>query len=106
MALEIVEEGGPVGFEAVRLEIPRGNEKLEPNLLAWVGQELYSTEGGAVRRQLVSSHAGFQNVVLSLATTKASGEASRVAGSVLLHFKGVQGEEEAYLTDAVEKGFA
>src|SRR6202035_3799696 len=36
-------------------------------------------------------------MVLSLATTKASGDASRLAGSVLLHFKGMQGEEEAYL---------
>jgi hypothetical protein len=39
---------------------------MEPNLLAWVGQELYSTEGGAVRRQLVSRQAGFQDVVLTL----------------------------------------
>jgi CHAT domain-containing protein len=78
-------------------EAVRTLQQMEPNLLAWVGQELYSTEGGAVRRQLVSSQANFQDAVLTLATTKASGEASRLAGSVLLHFKGMQGEEEAYL---------
>jgi hypothetical protein len=36
-------------------------------------------------------------MVLTLATTKASGEATRLAASVMLHFKYVQGEEEAYL---------
>jgi CHAT domain-containing protein len=68
---------------------------MEPNLLDWVGGEVHSTEAGAVRRQLVSSQAAFQNVVLSLAT--AESESRRLAGTVMLRFKVLQGEEEAYL---------
>jgi tetratricopeptide (TPR) repeat protein len=78
-------------------------QQMEPNLLAWVGQELYSTEGGAVRRRLVSSQADFQNEVLTLATTETSGNATRLAGSVMLRFKQMQGEEEAYLTQLARR---
>src|SRR5207302_5020843 len=57
---------------------------------------LYSTESGVARRRLIGlALADFQNEVLSLATSK--GEASHLASSVLLHFKGMRGEEEAYL---------
>src|SRR5215831_16397480 len=52
------------GLEAVRLL-----QQMEPQVLGWIGQELYSTSADAVRRQLVSSQATFQNVVLSLAAT-------------------------------------
>jgi tetratricopeptide (TPR) repeat protein len=71
--------------------------QMEPNLLSWIGQELYNTEAGAVRRQLVWSQATFQDVVLSLATTESGSEARRLAGTVMLRFKLLQGEEEAYL---------
>jgi tetratricopeptide (TPR) repeat protein len=71
--------------------------QMEPNLIAWVGQELYSTEANSVRRRLVSSQADFQNTVLTLATTNPTSESNRLAGNVMLHFKGMQGEEEAYL---------
>jgi CHAT domain-containing protein/Flp pilus assembly protein TadD len=72
-------------------------QQMEPNLLGWIGQELYSTEAGAVRRQLVSSQATFQDMVLSLATAEGNKDARRLAGTVLLRFKVLQGEEEAYL---------
>ncbi|WP_354119947.1 CHAT domain-containing protein [Bradyrhizobium sp. LA6.12] len=72
-------------------------QQMERHLLGWIGQELYSTEAGAVRRHLVSSQATFQDVVLTLATTQRSGDASRLAGTVMLRFKLLQGEEEAYL---------
>jgi hypothetical protein len=72
-------------------------QKMEPNLLGWVGQEVHTTEAGAVRRQLVSSQATFQDVVLSLATAEGSGDDRRLAGTVMLGFKGLQGEEAAYL---------
>jgi tetratricopeptide (TPR) repeat protein/CHAT domain-containing protein len=71
-------------------------QHMEPHLLGWIGQELYSTEAGAVRR-LVSSQATFQNFVLTLATTQTGGDARRLAGTVMLRFKLLQGEEEAYL---------
>jgi CHAT domain-containing protein/tetratricopeptide (TPR) repeat protein len=73
-------------------------KEMEPNLLGWVGQEIHSTVAGAVRRQLVSSQAAFQDAVLTMATAKESGkEARRLAATVILHFKVLQGEEEAYL---------
>jgi CHAT domain-containing protein len=72
-------------------------QQMESNLLGWIGQELYSTEAGTVRRQLVSSQATFQDAVLSLATAEGSSDARRLAGTVMLRFKLLQGEEEAYL---------
>jgi tetratricopeptide (TPR) repeat protein/CHAT domain-containing protein len=91
MALNLV--GQDKRAEAVRLL-----QQMEPNLLGWIGQELYSTEAGATRRQIVSSQATFQDVVLTLATAAgASGDARRLAGTTMFRFKALQGEEEAYL---------
>jgi tetratricopeptide (TPR) repeat protein len=72
-------------------------QKMETNLLDWIGQEVHSTEAGAVRRRLLSSQATFQDVALSLATTGGSPDDRRLASTVMLRFKGLQGEEEAYL---------
>ena len=71
--------------------------EMEPQLLAWIGSELYSTEAERVRRQLVTSQAGFQNVVLTLALQEQSAAAKQLAGTLLLRWKLLQGEEEAYL---------
>jgi CHAT domain-containing protein/Tfp pilus assembly protein PilF len=80
-----------------RAEAVKSLQLMEPHLLGWIGQELYSTETNAVRRQLVSSQAPFQDAVLSLAIAENSGEARRVAGNVMLRFKLLQSEEESYL---------
>jgi tetratricopeptide (TPR) repeat protein len=80
-----------------RAEAVRTLQQMEPNLLGWVGQELYSTEAGAVRHQMVSSQASFRDTVLSLAMAESSGDAQRLAATVMLRFKLMQGEEEAYL---------
>src|SRR5262249_31174818 len=80
-----------------RGEAVRMLQQMEPNLLGWIGQELYSTGAGTVRRQLVSSQAKFQDVVLSLTREEGSSDARRLAGTMMLHFKLLQGEEEAYL---------
>jgi CHAT domain-containing protein len=81
--------------------------EAEPDLLGWIGQELYSTEAGTARRQMASSHAvlqaTFQDAVLSLATTDHSADARRLAATVMLRFKVLQGEEEAYLTRLVRR---
>jgi CHAT domain-containing protein/Tfp pilus assembly protein PilF len=91
MAVNLVNQDRRV--EAVRLL-----EQIEADLLGWIGQELYSTEAGATRRQLVSSQATFQDVVLTLATAAdPSGDARRLGATVMLRFKALQGEEEAYL---------
>src|SRR5262249_7868779 len=58
-----------------RAEAVRTLQQMEPNLLGWIGQEIYTTEAGAVRRQLVSSQATFQDVVLNLAIAENSSEA-------------------------------
>jgi hypothetical protein len=78
-------------------EAVRTLQEMEPNLLGRIGQELYSTEGGAVRRRLVASQATFQDIVLTLATTGAGTDARRLAGTVMLRWEQLQGEEEAYL---------
>jgi CHAT domain-containing protein len=78
-------------------EAVRQLQQMEPHLLEWIGQEFYSTEAGTARRQLVSSQATFQDVVLTLATAEKRGEVSRLAGNVILRFKLLQSEEESYL---------
>jgi CHAT domain-containing protein/tetratricopeptide (TPR) repeat protein len=80
-----------------RTEAVRMLQQMEPHLLSWIGQELYSTAAGDVRRLLVSSQATFQDTALNLATLEPSRDAGRLAGSVLLRFKLLQSEEEAYL---------
>ena len=80
-----------------RTEAVRMLQQMEPHLLGWIGQELYSTAAGDVRRLLVSSQATFQDIVLNLATLEPSRDAGRLVGSVLLRFKLLQSEEEAYL---------
>jgi len=61
---------------------------MQPNLLDWISQEVHSTEAGAVRRQLVST---FQDAVLTLATADSGSDAGRLAGTVMLRFKLLQG---------------
>jgi CHAT domain-containing protein len=72
--------------------------QMEPQVLAWLGAELYSPEAAAVRRQLVASQSTYQDVALSLALLPGAGaSASELAASALLRFKSLAVEEEAYL---------
>ena len=71
--------------------------QMEQNALAWLGQELYSTRAGEGRRRLARGQMTYQDLVMSLATAQRSADAQRLAADVMLHFKLVQGEEEAYL---------
>src|SRR4051812_26094407 len=48
--------------EAVALQ-----RQMEPQVLAWLGVELYSTQAASVRHQLVASQASYQNLALTLA---------------------------------------
>src|SRR4051812_6761727 len=69
-----------------------------PQVLAWLGAELYSTEAATVRRQLVASQSTYQDVALSLALhPKAGPQAAELAASALLRFKGLAVEEEAFV---------
>ena len=79
--------------------------QLEPQLLNWVGQEIYSTESAAVRRGLVASQSTFQDVALTLASQYPELEmAQELAASAILRFKGLQAEEEAYLARLARRG--
>ncbi|MFO1434132.1 MAG: tetratricopeptide repeat protein [Candidatus Competibacteraceae bacterium] len=71
--------------------------EMEPPLLDWIGTELYSTQAEQVRRQLVVSQSNFQDAALSLALQEQSTAARQLAGTVMLRWKQLQGEEEAYL---------
>jgi CHAT domain-containing protein/tetratricopeptide (TPR) repeat protein len=72
--------------------------QMEPQVLAWLGAELYATEAAAARRQLVASQSTYQDVALSLALLPSAGaSASELAASALLRFKSLAVEEEAYL---------
>jgi CHAT domain-containing protein/tetratricopeptide (TPR) repeat protein len=72
--------------------------QMEPDVLGWIGQELYGTEAGAVRRRLgvTNTTGGFQSIVLTLGAA-GDGDARRIAAAVMLRFKLIQGEEEAFL---------
>ena len=79
--------------EAVTLQ-----RQMEPQVLAWLGAELYSTEAATVRRHLVASQSEYQDVALSLALLPAAGaNAEELAALALLRFKSLAVEEEAYL---------
>ena len=71
---------------------------MEPQVLALLSRELYTTEASATRRNLVTSTSDYQNMVLTLALTPGAGaRAVELAALTLLRFKGVAVEEEAWL---------
>jgi hypothetical protein len=77
--------------------------EMEPALLGWIGSELFSTEAERVCRHLVASQAVFQDVTLSLALQKQTPAARQLAGTVMLRWKQLQGEEETYLARLVRR---
>ena len=75
---------------------------MEERLLTWLGAELHSTSSVALQRRLASSKRSYQDTVLNLALqTPESPEATRLAASVVLRFKGLQAEEEAHLAQVL-----
>jgi CHAT domain-containing protein len=79
--------------EAVALQ-----RQMEPQVLAWLGAELYSTRAATVRRHLVESQSTYQDIALSLALLPGAGvSAGELVASALLRFKSLAVEEEAYL---------
>ncbi len=74
------------------------HRQMEPQVLSWLGAELYSTEAVSVRRQLVASQANYQDVALSLALAPgADATAAELAASAVLRFKNLAADEDAYL---------
>ena len=79
--------------------------QMEPQVLTWLGAELYTTEAAPVRRHLVASQSTYQDVALSLAMLPGAGaDAGELAASALLRFKGLAVEEEAYLARLMRRG--
>src|SRR4051812_29806462 len=86
--------------DAVRLQ-----QAMEPQVLTWLGAELYSTEAATVRQGLVASQSTYQDLAISLALLPgAPREAAELAASAVLRFKGLATEEEAYLASIVRRG--
>ena len=69
--------------------------QMEPQVLAWLGAELYSTEAASVRRHLVASQSIYQDTALSLALLPGAG-VSVSERLPLLRFKSLAVEEEAH----------
>jgi len=84
-------------------EAVRQLRAMEPRALTWLRQELFSTESERVRRQLALSQTTFQDVVLRLALHTQGSDALTLAGTVMLRWKQLQGEEEAYLAGLVRR---
>ncbi len=79
--------------------------QMEPNVLAWLHQELYATEAVGTKRLAVNSQRSFQSFALSLAlAVPDNAEARRVAASAVLRFKSLQEEEEGWLARIGRRG--
>jgi hypothetical protein len=72
-------------------------QRMEPRVQRRARAELYTIEQAQGRRGLLVSLSEFQDLVLTLATRHPSPEAFRFAADVVLRWKQVMGEEEAFL---------
>ena len=70
---------------------------LESGLFSFIGTQIYSSPKQRVRRQLVLEHSTFQDLVLTLATKYPTIELQEFAADVLVRWKQIQSDEEAYL---------
>ena len=78
---------------------------IEEPLLTWLGAELYGTETPSLRRQAVVSQVLFQDTAIGLALLpEAPAAAMDAALAAVLHFKGLQAEEEAFLARLARRG--
>lgn len=80
-----------------------GLRQIGDQLFEWTVDELYSIQKARVRRQLLFSQADFQDVVLSLAILHPLPDIIRLAADTMLRWKRVQGEEEAFIENLVNR---
>ena len=77
-------------------------KRLEPHLWTFAGSQLSTTLQEQVRRQFLVSQSTFQDVVFTLAMQpQAPAEARALAAEVLVRWKQVQGEDEAFMARLV-----
>ncbi|MER2533398.1 MAG: CHAT domain-containing tetratricopeptide repeat protein [Candidatus Competibacter sp.] len=78
-------------------------ERMEPRLLELAALQLRHTQQESVRRLFLWSQSNFQNVVLTLALSHPEPEYLDLAAKVMLRWKQIQGEEEAFLARLVRR---
>ncbi len=78
-------------------------ERMEPRLLELAALQLRHTQQERVRRMFLTSQSNFQNVVLTLALSHPESEYLDLAAKVMLRWKQIQGEEEAFLARLVRR---
>ncbi len=76
-------------------------KQLEPRLFTYAAIQLQTTARQRVRRQFLLTQSTFQDVVFTLAAQHPSTAFSRYAAGVLLRWKRLQGDEDAYLARLV-----
>ncbi len=78
-------------------------ERMEPRLLELAALQLRHTRQESVRRLFLTSQSNFQNVVLTLALSHPEPDYLDLAAKVMLRWKQIQGEEEAFLARLVRR---
>jgi CHAT domain-containing protein len=78
-------------------------ERMEPRLLELAALQLRHTRQEVVRRLFLTSQANFQDVVLTLALNNPEPDSLDLAAKVMLRWKQIQGEEEAFLARLVRR---
>ena len=78
-------------------------QRMEPRLLERAALELRHTRQEAVRRLFLTSQSHFQDVVLTLTLSHPEPEYLDLAAKVMLRWKQIQGEEEAFLARLVRR---
>ncbi|WP_089936149.1 CHAT domain-containing tetratricopeptide repeat protein [Candidatus Entotheonella palauensis] len=76
-------------------------KNMEAHLFTYIITQLDTLSKERVRRRFQLSTSLFQNIVFSLAHRKPSSETTRFAARVLLQWKQIQAEEEAYIAQLV-----
>ena len=75
--------------------------RLEPRLLELAALRLRNTRQEHVRRRFLSSQSTYQDIILTLATTQGGTGYQRLAALVILRWKQIQSDEEAFLARLV-----
>ena len=78
-------------------------ERMDPRLLELAALHLRHTQQESVRRLFLWNQSNFQHMVLTLALSNSKPEYLDLAAKVMLRWKQIQGEEEAFLARLVRR---
>ncbi len=82
-------------------EALRQFQALDASLALWLGKELQTTQGAALRRQLLEQNARYQNAIYSFALAYPSDEARRFGADLTLRWKKRLAQDEAVLNTLI-----